>query len=64
MTTVYVPGDSAARAVGADDVALALASEAALRGLDLHVVRNGSRGLHWLEPLVEVVTPSGRVAYG
>ena len=63
-TTVYVPGDSAARAVGADDVALALGSEVALRGLDLRIVRNGSRGLHWLEPLVEVVTPSGRVAYG
>jgi formate dehydrogenase iron-sulfur subunit len=63
-TTVYVPGDSAARAVGADDVALALESEAALRGLDLRVVRNGSRGMHWLEPLVEVATPRGRVAYG
>ena len=63
-TTVFVPGDSAARAVGADDVALALEAEAALRGLDLRVVRNGSRGLHWLEPLVEVSTPGGRVAYG
>jgi formate dehydrogenase iron-sulfur subunit len=63
-TTVYVPGDSAARAVGADAVAVALESEAALRGLDLRIVRNGSRGLHWLEPLVEVATPSGRVAYG
>ncbi len=63
-TTVYVPGDSAARAVGADAVAVALESEAALRGLDLRIVRNGSRGLHWLEPLVEVATPSGRIAYG
>ena len=62
--TVYVPGDSAARAVGADDVVLALETEGALRGLDLRVVRNGSRGLHWLEPLVEVATSSGRVAYG
>ena len=64
MTTVYVPGDSAARAVGADAVALALASEAALRGLDVQVVRNGSRGMHWLEPLVEVATDRGRIAYG
>ncbi|MFC6236653.1 formate dehydrogenase beta subunit [Longivirga aurantiaca] len=63
-TTVYVPGDSAARAVGADAVVVALESEAVLRGLDLRIVRNGSRGLHWLEPLVEVSTPSGRVAYG
>jgi formate dehydrogenase iron-sulfur subunit len=61
---MFVPGDSAARAVGADAVAVALESEAALRGLDLRIVRNGSRGLHWLEPLIEVATPSGRVAYG
>ncbi|MFN8169751.1 MAG: hypothetical protein U0S36_13340 [Candidatus Nanopelagicales bacterium] len=64
MTTVYVPGDSAARAVGADEVALALESEAALRGLPVTVVRNGSRGMHWLEPFVEVVTGDGRVGYG
>ncbi|MGE3811594.1 MAG: formate dehydrogenase beta subunit [Candidatus Nanopelagicales bacterium] len=64
MTTVYVPGDSAARAVGADEVALALESEAALRGLPITVVRNGSRGMHWLEPFVEVVTGDGRVGYG
>ena len=62
--TVYVPGDSGARAVGADEVAVALAAEAAARGLDVPIVRNGSRGLYWLEPLVEVETPDGRVAYG
>ena len=28
------------------------------------MVRNGSRGLYWLEPLVEVETPAGRTAYG
>ena len=62
--TVYVPRDSAARAVGADAVASALQSECARRGLALNLVRNGSRGLFWLEPLVEVVTPQGRIAYG
>ncbi|MDA8435747.1 MAG: NADH-quinone oxidoreductase subunit L [Actinomycetales bacterium] len=62
--TVYVPGDSGARAVGADEVAVALAAEASTRGLDVSVVRNGSRGMYWLEPLVEVVTPAGRVGYG
>lgn len=62
--TVYVPGDSAALAVGADDVAAALAAEGARRGLDITIVRNGSRGLFWLEPLVEVATPAGRIAYG
>jgi formate dehydrogenase iron-sulfur subunit len=63
-STVYVPRDSAALAVGADAVAAAVAREAALRGADVQVVRNGSRGLFWLEPLVEVATPQGRVAYG
>lgn len=62
--TVYVPRDAAALAAGADDVAQAVAREAAARGLDITLVRNGSRGLLWLEPLIEVVTPQGRMAYG
>ncbi|MBU4612946.1 formate dehydrogenase [Achromobacter sp. GG226] len=61
---MYVPGDAAALAAGADAVAAAIQAEAAARGLPIQIVRNGSRGLLWLEPLVEVVTPSGRVAYG
>jgi formate dehydrogenase iron-sulfur subunit len=64
MTTVYVPRDSAALAVGADEVTAALKSECARRGLTVEVVRNGSRGLFWLEPLVEIETANGRVAYG
>ncbi|MEQ1685076.1 MAG: NADH-ubiquinone oxidoreductase-F iron-sulfur binding region domain-containing protein [Burkholderiaceae bacterium] len=63
-TTVYVPRDSAALAAGADRVARRIVEEAAKRGLDVQLVRNGSRGLFWLEPMVEVVTPNGRVAYG
>ena len=62
--TVYVPRDSAALAVGADEVAVALQTECARRGIELNLVRNGSRGLFWLEPLVEVATAQGRVAYG
>ena len=62
--TVYVPRDSAALAAGADAVADALQAQCAARGLALRLVRNGSRGLLWLEPLVEVQTPRGRVAYG
>lgn len=62
--TVYVPGDASALSVGADRVARALEAEAAKRGEAVRLVRNGSRGLFWLEPLVEVVTPAGRVAYG
>ena len=62
--TVYSPRDAAARAVGADRVARRIADEAAGRGLDIRIVRNGSRGLLWLEVLVEVATPAGRHAYG
>ncbi len=62
--TVYVPSDAAARSVGADEVAAALDREAATAGREVRVVRTGSRGLLWLEPLVEVATPDGRHAYG
>jgi formate dehydrogenase iron-sulfur subunit len=62
--TVYVPRDAAALAVGADDVARAIEAEAARRGHAVRIVRNGSRGLLWLEPLVEIATPTGRIAYG
>src|SRR5580704_19254117 len=62
--TVYVPCDAAALSIGADEVAAAISSEAAARGVELNLVRNGSRGAVWLEPLVEVVTPQGRVGYG
>ncbi len=61
---VFVPCDSAALAVGADEVAAALQAECAQRGVEIELVRNGSRGLFWLETLVEVQTPRGRVAYG
>ncbi|WP_447777976.1 formate dehydrogenase beta subunit [Variovorax boronicumulans] len=63
-TMIYVPRDSAALAVGADRIAQRIAQEAAARQLDIQLVRNGSRGLFWLEPLVEVATPEGRIAYG
>jgi formate dehydrogenase iron-sulfur subunit len=61
---VYVSQDASARSVGADEVAAALRNEASRRGISLEVVRNGTRGMLWLEPLVEVVTEAGRVAYG
>lgn len=59
---IFVPRDSAAIAVGADEVVAAL--QAAARGQDVEIVRTGSRGLYWLEPMVEIETPKGRVAYG
>lgn len=61
---IYVPCDTAARAVGADRVAAAIAQQSQARGLDVQIVRNGSRGLLWLETLVEAETPGGRIAYG
>ena len=61
---IYLSRDAASVAVGADDVAAALAREAERRGLAIELIRTGSRGLHWLEPLVEVPTSAGRVAYG
>jgi formate dehydrogenase iron-sulfur subunit len=57
---IYVPGDAAAVALGADDVAAAIKNAAP----QVEIVRNGSRGLHWLEPMVEVATKNGRIAYG
>ena len=62
--TVFVPCDASALSVGANAVAVAIASEAELRETNVRIVRNGSRGLLWLEPLVEVKTTQGRVAYG
>ena len=65
MTTrFFVPRDAAARAVGADRVAVALRDEARRQGIDIEIVRTGSRGLFWLEPMVEVETPGGRIAFG
>ena len=61
---IYVPLDSAAKALGADEVAAAIQNEAATRGLDVEIIRNGTRGMIWLEPLVEIETEAGRVGYG
>jgi formate dehydrogenase iron-sulfur subunit len=61
---VYVPIDTAARSVGADEVAAAILAEAARRNIEITLVRNGTRGMLWLEPLVEIATAKGRIAYG
>ncbi|MCZ8152362.1 MAG: formate dehydrogenase, partial [Rhodobacteraceae bacterium] len=61
---IYLPRDAAARGLGADEVAAAILTEAAKRGLTVDLVRNGSRGMVWLEPLVEVATDAGRLAFG
>jgi formate dehydrogenase iron-sulfur subunit len=61
---IYVPRDAAARGLGADETAAAIVVEAAKRGITVELVRNGSRGMVWLEPLVEVATDAGRLAFG
>ena len=62
--TLYVPGDSGAVSVGADAVARVLAEQCRVRNLPVHIVRTGSRGMYWLEPLVEVRVGDERVGYG
>ena len=61
---IYLPLDAAAKAMGADEVAAAILTEAAKRGVKVDLIRNGSRGMVFLEPLAEVVTPAGRMAFG
>ena len=64
VTVIHVPADSAARSVGADELAAALAVHANAHGWTLDLRRPGSRGLYWLEPMVEVETDGTRVAFG
>jgi formate dehydrogenase iron-sulfur subunit len=64
MTRIYVPADSAALALDADALSAAIVAEAGRLGTPVEIVRNGSHGMHWLEPLVEVQTATGRVGYG
>ncbi|KQT54575.1 formate dehydrogenase [Aureimonas sp. Leaf454] len=64
MTRIFVPLDSFAVACGADEIAEAIRQTASHRGLDVEIVRNGSRGMAWLEPMIEVETADGRIAYG
>jgi formate dehydrogenase iron-sulfur subunit len=61
---IFVPRDAAAISVGADEVAAAIEQTAAKRDVPIKIIRNGSRGLMWLEPMIEVATLKGRVAYG
>jgi formate dehydrogenase iron-sulfur subunit len=61
---VFVPRDSSALSVGAEALAQALVREARARGVALDLIRTGSRGAFWLEPLVEVEMPEGRIGYG
>ncbi len=61
---IFVPRDATALALGAQEVAEAIAAEAHRRQMNVQIVRNGTRGMLWLEPLVEVQTPAGRIGFG
>ncbi len=63
-TRIYIPSDTTAKSLGADRLARQMAAVAAERGVDIEIVRNGTRGLYWLEPLIEVDTAEGRVGFG
>ncbi len=63
-TKIFIPRDSFALALGANEIASAIAREAKARGELIRIIRNGSRGMAWLEPLIEVETAQGRVGYG
>ncbi len=62
--SIFIPADTTACALGADAVAAEVALQARGRGLAVEIIRNGSRGAFWLEPLLEVATDAGRMAYG
>ncbi|MFN3605694.1 MAG: formate dehydrogenase beta subunit, partial [Cypionkella sp.] len=61
---IYLPLDSAAVALGADDIAAAIMAHAARKGVTVDLIRTGSRGMIWLEPLAELETPAGRIGFG
>ncbi|WP_017904900.1 formate dehydrogenase beta subunit [Pseudomonas asplenii] len=64
MPNLYLPADSLARAVGADEIAAAITTRASAGNLQLDLRRTSSRGLYWLEPLLEIDSPRGRLGFG
>lgn len=61
---LYIPADTAAVAMGVEELITPIRQQADARNIELQIIRNGTRGLLWLEPLIEVLTPAGRIAYG
>lgn len=62
--TIFISRDTTSTSIGANSIAQVIAREARARNVDVTFIRTGSRGLFWLEPMVEVATPQGRIAYG
>lgn len=61
---IFIPRETTAHSLGAELVLETIRIEAQYRNQEVDIVRNGSRGACWLEPLVEVETPTGRIGYG
>jgi formate dehydrogenase iron-sulfur subunit len=64
QATIYIPRDAGALGLGSSDVEEALVAALRQRGIEAGIVHTGSRGLYWLEPMIEVATREGRIAYG
>lgn len=62
--SAFISLDTTSRSIGADDVAAQLQAVAVQRKVGLTLTRTGTRGLFWLEPMIEFDTPTGRVAFG
>src|SRR5271168_2227955 len=61
---LFISRDAGSLALGADEVEHAIIVAERSRGLKIEIVRTGSRGLFWLEPMIEIATAEGRIAYG
>lgn len=61
---IFIPRESTALSLGAHGVAQAFSHYSSNHNLEFELIRNGSRGLFWLEPMVEIETSQGRIAYG
>lgn len=61
---LYIPRDAGALGMGSSDVEYALIAALKKRNIDAEFIHTGSRGLYWLEPMIEVATSQGRIAYG
>ena len=64
MVKIFIPADTTACALGADAVAAEVTVQAQNRGLDIAIIRNGSRGAFWLEPMMEIEADGSRYCFG
>jgi formate dehydrogenase iron-sulfur subunit len=63
-TNIYLPCDTTANAKGANQIASLIEQIAEKNSININIVRNSSRGLYWLEPLIEIDSPLGRIGFG